>query len=205
MVKKIIIKKNQTLNLKLTVQDAPQELHIYLHENAQLKQTFFFTGKEQYSFKQKLLMAGRGAFAKVTGAVIAEKGQNYTIKTEQIHTAPDTHSEFHVYGVLYEQAVCSYNGLITLEKDSKNAFADQQNKMLLMHKTAKALSVPSLQAKHNDLACGHGAAISYLDKEQLFYLMGRGISEEKAKKLLVNGFIPKGINNTPAVSSLNLL
>jgi Fe-S cluster assembly protein SufD len=194
LVKTITIKKDQTLNLPLISDNAPEELHIYLHENAQLNQTFLFTGKEEQIFKQKLFMSGRGATAKVTGAVIAQKGQSYKIETEQIHTAPDTHSEFHLHGVLYENAVCSYNGLITLEKDSKNAFADQQNKMLLMHKTARAVSIPSLQAKHNDLACGHGAAISYLDKEQLFYIMAKGIKQKEAERMLVNGFIPKEIS-----------
>jgi len=193
LVKVITIEKDQTLNLTLLSDIGYEELHIYLHENAQLNQTFFFTGKKEQRFKQKLFMCGRGATARVMGALIGGKGESYTIETEKIHTAPDTQSEIHLYGVLYERAMCSYNGLITLEKDSLRAHADQQNKMLLMHKTARAISIPSLQAKHNDLTCGHGAAISYLDNEQLFYIMGRGISKEQAEDLLVAGFIPKEI------------
>jgi Fe-S cluster assembly protein SufD len=193
LIKKIIIKENEQLHLALTPDINYEELHIYLHENAQLNQTLFFTGQKEQTFTQKLFMCGRGAKARVVGALIGGEGQKYTIKTEQIHTAPDTQSEFHLYGVLYENATCSYSGLITLEKDSLRAHADQQNKMLLMHKTAKAISIPSLQAKHNDLTCGHGAAISYLDSEMLFYLMGRGINQKQAENLLVNGFIPKEV------------
>lgn len=193
LVKKIIIQKNQTVTINLTSDIDYQELHIYVHEDAHLSQTFMFTGQKEQTFKQKLFMCGRGATAKVVGSLLGAKGEKYIIATEQIHTAPDTQSEVHLYGVLYEGATCSYSGLITLEKDSLRAHADQQNKMLLMHKTAKAISIPSLQAKHNDLTCGHGAAISYLDSEQLYYLLSRGISLQEAEKLLVQGFLPSFI------------
>ncbi|MCF7900376.1 SufD family Fe-S cluster assembly protein [Candidatus Babeliales bacterium] len=190
MVKEIVIKKNEQLTLHLKADDSFTELHIYIEENAHLIQTLLFTGQQKYTFIQKIYLQGRGATAKVQGAVIAGESEQYTISTEQIHTAPDTQSEVHFYGIIGKDASCSYNGLITLKEGSLRAVADQQNKVLLLHETAKAFSVPSIQALHDDVSCGHGAAISYLDKEHLFFLMGRGISEKQAEKILIKGFLP---------------
>lgn len=195
LVKEIVIKKNEQLALHLKADDSFTELHIYIEENAHLVQTVLCTDKQQYTFIQKIYLQGRGATAHVQGAVIAGESEQYTISTEQIHTAPDTQSEIHFYAVIGKNASCSYNGLITLKEGSLRASADQQNKVLLLHETAKALSIPSIQALHDDVSCGHGAAISYLDAEHLFFLMMRGISETQAKKMLIQGFLPSFVSD----------
>jgi len=59
----------------------------------------------------------------------------------------------------------------------------------MMSSTAKARVVPGLEITENDVKGGHGATVGRVNKEQLFYLRSRGISQKRTEKLLVDGFL----------------
>lgn len=91
-------------------------------------------------------------------------------------------------GIIGDKANAVFNGKIYVYKDAQQTSAYQSNKNILLSNDAVINTKPQLEIFADDVKCSHGATCGNLDKEQLFYLLSRGISEEKAKSLLLNAF-----------------
>ena len=133
-------------------------------------------------------LAGRGATSRVTGAYFADGSQHLDYDTYQLHQAPDTTSDFAFKGALRDTAATVWRGMIRVEEGAQKTNAYQENRNLLLSKTATANSIPGLEILANDVRCTHGATLSQVDREQLFYLMARGLPRSDAERLIVRGF-----------------
>jgi len=133
-------------------------------------------------------LAGAGATSRVTGAYFADAEQHLDYDTFQEHIAPNTTSDFAFKGALRESASSVWRGMIRVEKDAQKTNAYQENRNLLLSKDAHADSIPGLEILANDVRCTHGATLGQVDREQLFYLMSRGLSRAEAERLIVRGF-----------------
>src|SRR5712691_3591477 len=133
-------------------------------------------------------LAGQGATSRVTGAYFADAGQHLDYDTFQEHIAPNTTSDFAFKGALRDQASTVWRGMIRVEQEAQKTNAYQENRNLLLSKEAHADSIPGLEIMANDVRCTHGATLGQVDREQLFYLMTRGLSRSEAERLIVRGF-----------------
>jgi len=133
-------------------------------------------------------LADRGATSRVTGAYFADGTQHLDYDTYQLHAAPDTTSDFAFKGALRDSAATVWRGMIHVEEGAQKTNAYQENRNLLLSKTATANSIPGLEILANDVRCTHGATLSQVDREQLFYLMARGLPRSTAERMIVRGF-----------------
>jgi Fe-S cluster assembly protein SufD len=133
-------------------------------------------------------LAGQGATSRVTGAYFADGTQHLDYDTFQEHIAPNTTSDFAFKGALRDQASTVWRGMIRVEPEAQKTNAYQENRNLLLSKQAHADSIPGLEILANDVRCTHGATLGQVDREQLFYLMTRGLSRSEAERLIVRGF-----------------
>jgi len=133
-------------------------------------------------------LAGQGATSRVTGAYFADHEQRLDYDTFQEHIAPNTTSDFAFKGALRDNARAVWRGMIRVEEGAQKTNAYQENRNLLLSKTAHADSIPGLEIMANDVRCTHGATLGQVDREQLFYLMARGLSHAEAERLIVRGF-----------------
>ena len=133
-------------------------------------------------------LAGQGATSRVTGAYFADGTQHLDYDTYQRHMAPSTTSDFAFKGALRDSATAVWRGMIRVEEGAQKTNAYQENRNLLLSKTAHANSIPGLEILANDVRCTHGATLGQVDREQLFYLMARGLSRSEAERLIVRGF-----------------
>ena len=133
-------------------------------------------------------LAGPGATSRVTGAYFADGTQHLDYDTFQEHIAPSTTSDFAFKGGLRDHATAVWRGMIRVEKDAQKTNAYQENRNLMLSETAHADSIPGLEILANDVRCTHGATLGQVDREQLFYLMARGLSRSEAERLIVRGF-----------------
>jgi Fe-S cluster assembly protein SufD len=78
--------------------------------------------------------------------------------------------------------------MIRVEPDAQKTNAYQENRNLLLSSTAHADSIPGLEIMANDVRCTHGATLGKVNREELFYLMSRGLSRSEAERLIVRGF-----------------
>jgi Fe-S cluster assembly protein SufD len=133
-------------------------------------------------------LAGRGATSRVTGAYFADGDQHLDYDTFQEHIAPDCTSDFAFKGALHGHATAVWRGMIRVEKDAQKTNAYQECRTLMLSPTVHAVPIPGLEILANDVRCTHGATVGRVDREDLFYLMSRGMTRPEAERLIVRGF-----------------
>jgi Fe-S cluster assembly protein SufD len=139
-------------------------------------------------------LAGPGATSRVTGAYFADGDQHLDYDTFQEHIAPNTTSDFAFKGALRDRATAVWRGMIKVEPDAQKTNAYQENRNLILSEQAHADSIPGLEIEANDVRCTHGATISPVNRDELFYAMARGISRGEAERLIVRGFFTDVLN-----------
>lgn len=126
----------------------------------------------------------------------ADLGGFYQLDQEQHHDTAliINHNKSHTYshqlfkGILDDQSRGVFNGMVFIHPDAQQVDASQLNKNLLLSKKAHVDTRPQLQVHADDVKAAHGATIGQLDPDELFYLMARGIPQEKATTLLLAGY-----------------
>jgi len=133
-------------------------------------------------------LAGPGATSRVTGAYFTDGEQHLDYDTFQEHEAPNTTSDFAFKGALRDTSTAVWRGMIRVERDAQKTNAYQENRNLMLSPTTHAVPIPGLEILANDVRCTHGATVSRVDREELFYAMARGLSRGAAERLIVRGF-----------------
>jgi Fe-S cluster assembly protein SufD len=131
---------------------------------------------------------GRGATSRVTGAYFADGEQHLDYDTFQEHIAPDCESDFAFKGALRDHATAVWRGMIRVEPNAQKTNAYQECRNLMLSPTTHAVPIPGLEILANDVRCTHGATVGRVDREDLFYLMSRGLKRSEAERLIVRGF-----------------
>ena len=104
------------------------------------------------------------------------------------HKLPNCYSNELYKGILDDFSTGVFNGKIFVREDAQKTNAFQQNNNILLSDKATIDTKPQLEIWADDVKCSHGATIGALDEEPLFYLRSRGISEDKARSLLMFAF-----------------
>ena len=131
---------------------------------------------------------GPGGTSRVTGAYFADGDQHLDYDTFQEHIAPNCESDFAFKGALRDHATAVWRGMIRVEPSAQKTNAYQECRNLMLSPTAHAVPIPGLEIMANDVRCTHGATVSRVDREQLFYLMTRGLPRAEAERMVVRGF-----------------
>jgi len=134
-------------------------------------------------------LAGQGSEARVTGAYATHDRQHIDFDTNQEHAAPNTTSDLAFRGVLQGRSTAVWKGNIIVDPGAQKTDAFQDSRNLLISKRAHADAIPGLEIQANDVRCTHAAAVAQVDPEQLFYLRSRGLREDVAKRLVIEGFL----------------
>jgi Fe-S cluster assembly protein SufD len=130
------------------------------------------------------------------------------IKGEQ---TADMHSAIalnHPYGVcnqlqkniVGDKAHAIFNGKVFVPKPAQQTDAAQLNRNLLLSSKARVDTKPQLEITADNVKCAHGATVSQLEDDEIFYLQSRGINENDSRNLLINAFATEIINNIPVTS-----
>jgi Fe-S cluster assembly protein SufD len=146
-------------------------------------------GSARGKVRMETKLAGPGADGRVTGAYASHGRQHVDFDTTQEHAAPHTTSDLAFRGVLQGRSEAVWRGNIIVDPGAQQTDAFQESRNLLLSKKAHADAIPGLEIQANDVRCTHAAAIAQIDPEQLFYLTSRGLREETAKRLVIEGFL----------------
>ena len=142
-------------------------------------------------------MRGENSLAEMLGISFADSDQFFDHHTWQLHEAPYATSDLEFKSALRDNARTVYSGLIKVFEGAQKTDAYQQNRNLVLSRDARADSIPNLEIKANDVRCTHGATISQVVPEHVFYLQARGIPRTEAQKLIVEGFFRPVIDRIP--------
>lgn len=142
-----------------------------------------------------LKLIGSEANGDLLGINFGTKDQVFDSHTLQDHIVPNAKSNLLYKSVLDEQSISSYSGLIRVAKEAQQTDAYQSNRNLMLSDDATANSLPALEIEADDVRCTHGATVSQIDQDQLFYLMSRGIPQPEAERVVVLGFFDEVLHH----------
>ncbi|MDP6642343.1 MAG: Fe-S cluster assembly protein SufD [Candidatus Nanoarchaeia archaeon] len=134
------------------------------------------------------ILNGEGASSNNYSLFFGANQQNFDLCFNTIHNAPNTNSDMISKGVLNDKAKTICRGLIRIESNASGSNGFQKEDILLLSKDAEVDPIPNLEINNHDVKCSHGATVSQINDENLFYLKSRGIEEKESRKLIVNGF-----------------
>ena len=117
--------------------------------------------------------------------------------TKMIHLGKNTKSTIISKGISAKQGKQTYRGLVSMGSDANKSKNYTQCDSLLIGDTCSALTIPYIKSKTNLAKCEHEASTSKVSEEQLFYLRQRGLKEEDAVNLIVNGFVKEVTKQLP--------
>jgi Fe-S cluster assembly protein SufD len=146
---------------------------------------------------QHTVLREPGGEARVTGLYLPDGRQHMAMDTLQDHVAPNCVSDLLYQGALLGASRSVYEGTIRAWPGAQKTNAYQSNRNLLLSKRARADSLPQLEIEANDLRCTHGATVSQVDENHVFYLMSRGIPRLEAVRLIVEGFFQPSLDRLP--------
>lgn len=143
-------------------------------------------------------LVARGTGSELLGLAYGRGEEYVDFYTLQDHIGPDTRSDLLYKAALRDSARSVYYGLTRVGLGAKNADANQENRNLLLSKTARADSDPVLEIlTSNVIRASHGATAGPVDEEQLFYLQTRGIPRPAAEAMLVWAFLEEVVSRVP--------
>jgi len=176
---------------------------IFNHKSAQIQphgKLNWFLYAEGGLYSRTLLdmqLMGDSSEVKVTGICIANNLEQLDWQTSQKHLAGQTLSDLLFCNALANQAHINWSGMIHISPKIIGADGYQANHNLLLCDHPKVESKPGLEILSDDVRCSHGVTIGEIDKNQIFYLQSRGISENEAKHLITQGFLESKITRIP--------
>lgn len=131
---------------------------------------------------------GSGAESELNGLFVLSGRQHVDHHTRVAHEVPHCKSRENYRTVLDGRSHGVFNGKVLVAKGAVKTDSAQSNANLLLSDRAEIDTKPELEIYNDDVKCAHGATVGQLDRNQLFYLKSRGLSEEEAKQLLTFAF-----------------
>lgn len=176
-----------------------------LKRNAQFNSLNFTFGGKVVRQSYRVCLKGENSQVNLNGLWMLKSNRTAHVHTSVEHEAPHTRSMQHFKGILNDHSQSSFEGKIKVAPQAQKTEAYQLNNNLILGQGAVANSKPNLEVFADDVKASHGATISQLSDEQLFYLTTRGIDPKTAKQLLISGFCREMIDKIPYDSLLTKL
>jgi FeS assembly protein SufD len=189
----LILKKNSSITHYKLQKESKQATHkhewlISQKANSQFFLNYFGDGSHAAQDTLQIKLEEK-ASCNIRGIYFAQDEQTAELHAHIEHLAPQTNSEILFKEILHDNSTGAFTGRVLIEKTAPNSETHVTNKNLLLSDGATIKTAPELVIFTDDVKCTHGATVGQLDQNSLFYLRSRGIAEEDAKQLLIQGFV----------------
>jgi len=177
-------------------------------KNAKISWTQVETGSAVTWKYPSCILKGDNSVGEFYSVAVTNNFQQADTGTKMIHLGKNTKSTIISKGISAGQSHNSYRGLVQIHANADNARNFSQCDSLLMTDRSGAHTFPYIECKNNSAKIEHEATTSKIGEDQIFYCLQRGISEEKAISLIVNGYCKEVLNQLPmefAVEAQKLL
>jgi FeS assembly protein SufB len=134
-------------------------------------------------------LVGPKATGEVLSVAYAGAGQHQDAGAKMVHAAPETTSKIVSKSISKDGGITTYRGLVRVDEGAYGCKSHVQCDALILDETSESRTLPYMEVGEKDAQIGHEATVSKIADEQLFYLQSRGLSQEQAMSMVVNGFI----------------
>ena len=151
-----------------------------------------------------VVLAGEGAHGEVLSIAFAGTGQHQDAGAKMIHLAPNTTSRITSKSISKDEGRSSYRGLVKVVPNATGCRTQVERDALLIGDAARSDTYPTMEIAEEAVQVEHEARVSKLGDEQIFYLQSRGIDEDQARLMIVNGFIEPFVRELPMEYAVEL-
>ncbi len=150
------------------------------------------------------ILSGKGARGNCISIAVASNNQIQDAGAKMIHLAPNTTSNIISKSIAANGGDASYRGTVYIDKKAKNSKSMVKCDTIILDDKSKSDTIPKNIVCNNSSYLEHEATVSKLDKDKLFYLMSRGLTEDAASELLIMGFIEEFRESLPMEYAVEL-
>ncbi len=165
------------------------QIRVDLGADAKLKLFVINAGGKLVRQELNIKVTGEGADLTLRGINLLGAETHTDVTMVLGHDVPHTGSTEVIRNVVFDRAKGVFQGMIRVAPDAQKTDAKMACNTLLMSDDAEFSVKPELEIFADDVQCGHGATVADIDHNHLYYLMARGIPENKARAMLVNAFV----------------
>ena len=150
------------------------------------------------------ILKGRGARAEHLNIAVAGPGQHKDTGAKVMHLAPYTTSNIISKSISFGGGISTYRGLLKIIKGAKGSVSHVQCDALMPDNISVSNTIPYIKVDEEDVTLGHEAKVGRISEEQVFYLMSRGLTEQEAINLVVQGFMEPIAKSLPLEYAVEL-
>lgn len=169
----------------------------YVEEEGEMVWTDFNMGSKVTMKYPSFILAGKGARGETLSMALAGAGQHQDTGSKAIHLAPYTSSTIISKSISKSGGRTSYRGLVNVGPKAHHSKNTVICDALLLDPQSRSDTYPVDKIFNSHVEVQHEATVSKIGDDQLFYLMSRGVAEEAARKMIVNGFIEDLVRKLP--------
>jgi len=136
-----------------------------------------------------VVMTGPKAHGEVLSVAYAGEGMHQDAGAKMTHVAPETTSIIDSKSISKDGGRTTYRGLVKVEEGAHNVKSHVRCDALILDEDSRSDTYPYMEVGEKDARIGHEATVSKVGEDQIFYLMSRGLTEQQATAMIVNGFI----------------
>jgi len=174
------------------------------HKNATMEWVDGNLGSKLTMKYPAVILAGENAHGEVLSIAFAGRGQHQDAGAKITHMAPNTSSQIISKSISKDGGRASYRGLLKIMEGADNAKSNVVCDALLLDDQSRSDTYPYIECDAKNVTMGHEASVSRIGEDQLFYLMSRGLNEDEANAMIVNGFIEPLVKELPMEYALEL-
>ncbi len=165
------------------------QVRVRLGANAKLKLYVVNAGGKLVRQELRIDVEGEGSELTLRGVNLLGQESHTDVTLVLGHNVPHTSSTETIRNVVFDRAKGVFQGMIRVAQDAQKTDAKMACNTLLLTDDGEFSVKPELEIFADDVICGHGATVTDIDKNHLYYLKSRGIGENKARAMLVNAFV----------------
>ncbi len=143
------------------------------------------------------ILQGDNAKAEHLGVAVAGKDQNQDVGSKVIHIGKNTSSTIVSKSISKDGGISTYRGIVKMMKTAEDAVNSTECDALLLDDQSVSTTIPHIDCQVDSGVVAHEASAGKVDEEKLFYLTSRGVDEEKAMGMIVNGFFADIVKKLP--------
>jgi len=174
------------------------------HEKATMEWVDCNLGSKLTMKYPSIYLMGPEAHGEILSIAFAGDGQHQDAGGKIIHAAPRTSSSIFSKSISKDGGRATYRGLLEVADGASESRSKVVCDALLLDEDSRSDTYPTIRIDENDADIGHEATVSKIGDEQLFYLQSRGLDEEEASKMIVNGFIEPVTKELPMEYAVEL-
>ncbi|HEY7589516.1 MAG TPA: Fe-S cluster assembly protein SufB [Candidatus Limnocylindrales bacterium] len=136
-----------------------------------------------------IYLRGEGSTADIISVAVGGKGQHQDTGAKAIHLAPNTRSRIVSKSVSKDGGRATYRGSLKVAPGATGVVASVRCDALMLDDQSRSDTYPYIDIQEDDTTMTHEATVGKISQDQVFYLMSRGLTENEAQNLIVQGFL----------------